>query len=151
MKIDKVTLRDLFEIHKLEQRVFKEDAFAKDLIKKLIQRNSFFLKMEKSVFKKKIIGFVIVVKDREDRVNIVNFLIKPQYQNKGFGSLLLKHVLYEVKQLREIKKIILNVKINNNIAIKLYEKFSFNIIEKLENYYVSKESAFLMELDIEDF
>ena len=107
--------------------------------------------MEKSGIKKKIIGFVIIVKDREDRVNIVNFLIKPKYQNKGFGSLLLKHVLYEVKLLREINKIVLNVKINNNIAIKLYEKFSFKIIKRLEKYYLSKESAYLMELDMDDF
>ena len=36
MKINKVTLDDLIEIHKLEQKVFKEDAFAKDLIKQLL-------------------------------------------------------------------------------------------------------------------
>jgi ribosomal-protein-alanine N-acetyltransferase len=150
MKINKVTLEDLIEIHNLEQKVFKDDAFAKDLIKKLIRRNTFFLKLEKSGFKRNIIGFVIIVKDRADRVNIVNFLIKPKYQNKGFGSLLLKHTLDKVRELGEIKRIVLNVKINNKMAIKLYEKFNFRIIEKLENYYKSKESAYLMVLDMDD-
>ena len=149
MKIKNVRLKDLIEIHNLEQKVFKENAFSKDLIKKLIQRSAFFLKLERSGIKKFIIGFVIIVEDREDRVNIVNFLINPKYQNKGFGSWLLKYTIDKIKGLKKITKIVLNVKIDNHIAIKLYEKFNFRIVEKLENYYQSKESAFLMVKKLE--
>lgn len=149
MKIKNVRLKDLIEIHNLEQKVFKENAFSKDLIKKLIQRSTFFFKLERSGIKKFIIGFVIIVEDREDRVNIVNFLINPKYQNKGFGSWLLKYTIDKIKGLKKITKIVLNVKIDNHIAIKLYEKFNFRIVEKLENYYQSKESAFLMVKKLE--
>ena len=150
MIIDNVSLEDLSEVNKLEQKVFKNDAFAKELIKKLIQNNTFFLKMKKSEFKKKIIGFIIIVKDRQDRVNIVNFLINPKYQNNGFGAILLKHALDKIKELEAIKKVVLNVKTNNEVAIKLYEKFNFKIDEEIEKYYRSKESAYFMELDIND-
>jgi len=150
MKIKNVRPKDLIEIHNLEQKVFKENAFSKDLIKKLIQRSTFFFKLERSGIKKFIIGFVIIVEDREDRVNIVNFLINPKYQNKGFGSWLLKYAIDKIKPLKKITKIVLNVKIDNHIAIKLYEKFNFRIVEKLDNYYQSKESAYLMVLDIDD-
>ncbi len=149
MKIKNVRLKDLIEIHNLEQKVFKENAFSKDLIKKLIQRSTFFFKLERSGIKKFIIGFVIIVEDREDRVNIVNFLINPKYQNKGFGSWLLKYTIDKIKGLKKITKIVLNVKIDNHIAIKLYEKFNFRIVEKFENYYQSKESAFLMVKKLE--
>ena len=149
MKIKNVRLKDLIEIHNLEQKVFKENAFSKDLIKKLIQRSTFFFKLERSGIKKFIIGFVIIVEDREDRVNIVNFLINPKYQNKGFGSWLLKYTIDKIKGLKKITKIVLNVKIDNHIAIKLYEKFNFRIVENLENYYQSKESAFLMVKKLE--
>ena len=150
MKIKEVTVKDLTEICDLEKKVFKEDAFSKELIKKLIQRNIFFLKLVKSGLKKNIIGFVIIVKDRKDRANIINFLIDPEYQNKGFGSTLLNYVIEKIKKLKEIKKIILNVKSKNSLAIKLYEKFNFNKVQKIDNYYRSKESAYLMEKDIED-
>ena len=151
MKIKEVTPKDLTEICNLEHEVFKEDAFSKELIKKLIHRNIMFYKLEKTGIKKILVGFVIIVKDRKDRVNIINFVINPQYQNKGYGSLFLKYIIERIKKTEEdIKKIILNVKTNNSIAIKLYEKFNFRKIKKMDNYYRSKESAYLMEKEIED-
>ena len=148
MKIKEVTTKDLKEIHKLEQKVFKEDAFSVDLIKKLIRRNTIFFKIIKTG---KIAGFVIIVKDRKDRANIINFLINPKYQNKGYGSILLKHTIEKIKKKdKNVKKIVLNVKTNNSLAIKLYEKFNFKKIQEMENYYRSKESSYLMEKVIED-
>lgn len=151
MKIKEVTPKDLTEICNLEHEVFKEDAFSKELIKKLIHRNIMFYKLEKTGIKKILVGFVIIVKDRKDRVNIINFVINPEYQNKGYGFLFLKYIIERIKKTEEdIKKIILNVKSNNSIAIKLYEKFNFRKIKRIENYYRSKESAYLMEKEIED-
>jgi len=147
VKIKEVLPNDLENIFELEEIVFKEDAFEKNLIKKLIKKNFLFLKLEKNNDDNELIGFVIVLKDREDTANIVNFLINPNYQNKGHGSFLLKFTIDNIKIYRSIKKIILNVKINS-IAIYLYQKFNFRIIEKIDNYYRSTEAAYLMELDI---
>jgi ribosomal protein S18 acetylase RimI-like enzyme len=51
----------------------------------------------------------------------------------------------------EIRKIVLNVQVNNTIAIRIYEKFNFkrhpNI---LEHYYQSGENSYVMELIIEN-
>ena len=151
MKIKKVSPKNLTAICNLEHEVFKEDAFSKEVIEKLIHQNNFFYKLEKTGIKKILVGFVIVVKDRKDRVNIINFVINPKYQNKGYGSLLLKYTIERIKKTEEdIKKIILNVKTNNSNAIKLYDKFNFRKIKRIENYYKSKESAYLMEKEIED-
>ncbi|MFX1394444.1 MAG: GNAT family N-acetyltransferase [Promethearchaeota archaeon] len=152
MIIKEVTPKDIREIHKLEQKVFKEDAFSKELIKNLIRRNTLFYKIIKTgILKKQIAGFVIIVIDRKDRANIINFLINPKYHNKGYGSILLKHTIETIKKInKDIKKIILNVKTNNSAAIRLYEKFNFRKVQKIDNYYRSKESAYLMEKVIED-
>lgn len=151
MKIKKVTLKDLTAISNLEHEVFTEDAFSKEVLEKLIHQNNIFYKLEKTGIKKILVGFVIVVKDRKDRVNIINFVINPKYQNKGYGSLLLKNTIERIKKTEEdINKIILNVKTNNSIAIKLYKKFNFRKIKRIENYYKSKQSAYLMEKEIED-
>ncbi len=150
MKINSVNYSDLKKIVSLEQEVFLENAFSGDLIEKLIKRNIFFLKLEIGKIKKELIGFIIVINDRKECVNIINFLIKPELQNKGYGSYLLQKTIEEIKKKFEIQKIILNVQESNSTAIKLYEKFNFKKQpKKLEKYYQSGENAYLMELNID--
>ncbi|MFX0106401.1 MAG: GNAT family N-acetyltransferase [Candidatus Hodarchaeota archaeon] len=147
MEIKKVDSRDLKKIVNLEQKIFKNNAFSEDLIEKLMKNNVFFLKLEIGKVKRQIIGFIIGIKDQKDRINIINFLIKPKFQNKGYGSYLLQKALEKAKTLKEIKKIVLNVQISNSTAIKLYEKFNFKRDPTiLKNYYQSGESAYLYRL-----
>ncbi|TFG04224.1 MAG: GNAT family N-acetyltransferase [Promethearchaeota archaeon] len=148
MKIKNVTSKDLREIYSLEKKVFKENAFSKTLLKKSINNSTFFLKLEKDTFRKVNIGFVIAVRDRLDRVNIINFLINPKYQNMGYGAYLLENTIKRIEQLKGIKQIVLNVQVNNLRAINLYHKFGFKIIEKIDHYYRSRENAYLMILSI---
>lgn len=148
--ISDVKSRDLRKIVNLEQDVFKENAFPKDLLKKLMEKHIFFLKLEISKIKRELIGFIIVINDRKERTNIINFLIKPNFQNRGYGSYFLQQTIDKIKELKTIKKIVLNVQIGNSIAIKMYEKFKFKRNPSIiENYYHSGESAYLMELDID--
>ncbi|MFX1308550.1 MAG: GNAT family N-acetyltransferase [Promethearchaeota archaeon] len=150
MEIQKVSIKDLKQIVSLERQIFKKNAFSKDLMENLIKNNALFLKLEIGKVKKKLIGFIIAIKDKEDRANIINFLIKPEFRNKGFGSYLLQKTIDQIKEIREIKKIVLNVQISNSTAIKLYEKFNFKRNPTiLENYYQSGENAYFMELEIE--
>jgi len=148
MKIKDVSIRDLRNISNLEHQIFKENAFSIKLVEKLIQQNILFLKLEDGKIMKKLIGFIVVINDREDQANIINFIIHPQFQSKGYGSLLLQETIERIKKrLKEIKKIVLNVQVNNSLAIKLYEKFNFQKNSKIiENYYQSGEDAYLMEL-----
>ena len=149
LKISDVNHRDLKKIFNLEQEVFKKNAFPKQLLKKLIDKHQFFLKLEKGQIKRDLVGFIIVLNDGKEKVNIVNFLIKPNRQNKGYGSYLLQETIDKIKKLKIIKKIILNVQISNLKAIKMYEKFNFKKNPTiLEDYYQSGESAYLMELYI---
>lgn len=150
MEIKKVTLKDLKQITYLEQKVFNENAFSEDLMINLIKNKVLFLKLEEGQNGKEIIGFIIVIKDKKNRANIINFLIKPKYQHKGLGSYLLQKTINEIKLMKGIKKIILNVQISNTSAIRLYEKFNFKKKNPtLKNYYHSGESAFLMELKLD--
>jgi len=148
MKIKEVKLQDLKTIFKLEQKIFGKNAFSKETIKKLIGNNDFFLKIDKGRLKKSLTGFVIVIKDRKDRANIINFLIDTKYQNLGIGTLLLRKIIEEIKKSKEVRNIILNVNVNNQNAIKLYKSHGFKKIKEINNYYNSGESSFLMELNI---
>ena len=111
-------------------------------------KNTFFLKLYAEELSKDIIGFIIIIQDREDRVNLINLLITKRNQNKGCGTYLLNYTIKEVKKLHNIKTIVLNVNSKNKTAIKLYQKFNFQIVEKIENYYRQKQSAYLMILNL---
>ena len=148
MIIDTVELKDLDEIYNMERKSFKKDAFSKDLIFNLIMKNTFFLKLYVEELSKEIIGFIIIIQDRDDRVNLINLLITKRNQNKGCGTYLLNYTISKVKKLPNIKTIVLNVNSKNKAAINLYMKFNFRIVQKIENYYRQKEGAYLMVLNI---
>ena len=149
MRIEDVKIRDLKKIMILEREIFKENAFSEKLMTKLILRNIFFLKLENNQIGNPLIGFIIVIKDQIDRGNIINFLIHTNFQCKGLGTVLLKNVINKIKQLKEIRKVVLNVQESNLGAINLYKKFNFIMNPKIiKNYYQSGENAFLMELYI---
>ncbi|MHA1149292.1 MAG: GNAT family N-acetyltransferase [Promethearchaeota archaeon] len=150
MRLTNVKLKDLKKIFKLELQIFKENAFSKQIIKEFIEKHYLFLKLEKGVIKKRLIGFIIVVKDRKDRANIVNFLINSKYHNKGFGSFILQETLVKIQSDKSIKYIVLNVKVDNDNAIHLYGKFNFKKIQKIENYYQDSKSSYLMQLLLRD-
>ncbi|HUW90791.1 MAG TPA: N-acetyltransferase [Candidatus Nanopelagicaceae bacterium] len=148
MIIDTVTLKDLDEIYNLERRNFKKDSFSKELIFNLIKTNKYFFKLIDDELSNSIIGFIIIIQDREEKLNLINFLIRKGERKRGYGSFLLRYTLKKVIALDKIKTIILNVNSKNKAAISLYQKFDFQIVERIENYYRDKQSAYLMILNI---
>ena len=60
--------------------------------------------------------------------------IDPNYQAKGYGSLLLTYLL-EYKNTYKIDEIYLTVDLNNKSAIRLYNKNNFKIVKTFDTYY----------------
>ena len=148
MIIDTVSIKDLDEIYNLERKSFKKDSFSKEIILNLILNNTYFFKLINDEFSNIIIGFIIIIQDREDRVNLINFLIKKGDRKRGYGRCLLRYTLKKVVALDKIKTIVLNVNSKNKAAIRLYQEFNFRIVQSIDNYYRDKQSAYLMILDI---
>jgi ribosomal protein S18 acetylase RimI-like enzyme len=65
------------------------------------------------------------------------------YQRQGYGKEIMNFALKIITQ-QSTKKVRLEVRTTNVIAIKFYEKLGFHIIGKLENYYDDQGDAFLM-------
>jgi ribosomal-protein-alanine N-acetyltransferase len=82
--------------------------------------------------------------DLEERTgHIMNLAIDPAYRGKGYGRLLLEHGLEHLKGLGA-DCVELEVRVDNELAIKLYESYGFHIKERLPNYYRDGEDAYLM-------
>lgn len=87
------------------------------------------------------IGYVLV-EDTLDTINIVDVLINEEYRNKGYASKIFEFIFdyYNDRNVRYM----LEVKVNNYIAIKLYEKYNFKTIYVRKGYYNGID-AFIME------
>ena len=69
-------------------------------------------------------GF-IHIQNGLDIIDLLNIIVKPEYQNQGIGSVLLKYIIDN----KQDKKIMLEVRSKNINAIKLYQKYDFKIIK----------------------
>lgn len=81
----------------------------------------------------KIIGCLLVL-EHLDGVILNEIFIEEEYRNKGIGTKILRNIL------SNNSIVYLWVYKNNIKAIKLYEKFGFNIIENTETRYFMKYS-----------
>ncbi len=95
-----------------------------------------------------IVGFS-GIKQIIDEADIMNIAVRKEYRNKGIGSILLDYLISTCKK-NNIKRINLEVNENNKIAIKLYNKFNFQIIGKRKKYYNNCDDALLMQKEISD-
>lgn len=84
-------------------------------------------------------GF-IHIQNGIDIIDLLNIIVKPEFQNQGIGSILLKYIIDN----KEDKKIMLEVRSKNINAIKLYQKYDFKIINIRKNYY-KDDDAIIME------
>lgn len=84
-------------------------------------------------------GF-IHIQNGLDIIDLLNIIVKPEYQNQGIGSVLLKYIIDN----KQDKKIMLEVRSKNINAIKLYQKYDFKIINIRKNYY-KDDYAIIME------
>ena len=95
----------------------------------------------------KILGFVIFSPINPE-AHILSISVRKKMQSKGIGTLLLQSMLEQCKAMN-YKKILLEVRVSNTLAINFYEKFGFSKDAIRVNYYKdNSEDALLMSLQI---
>jgi len=80
-----------------------------------------------------------------EKIEINYIYVLEEYRNKKIAYKLLKYILDNYK----FDNITLEVRIDNEYAIKLYRSLGFKIINKREKYYQGID-AYLMEVKYED-
>ena len=79
-----------------------------------------------------IISF-LYAQDFKDNYDILFFIVDKSYQNKGYGTKLLK--FFVDNYIINNQTVTLEVSVENEYAIKLYEKFNFKRINIRKGYY----------------
>ena len=81
--------------------------------------------------------------------HILSIAVHPDYRGLGVGEKVLRE---NIKRLKELgaKKVVLEVRVSNTVAIRLYKKVGFEVSGLLKNYYWDGEDAYKMILTIDD-
>ena len=66
---------------------------------------------------------------------IASLSVLAAHRSKGIGGKLLEHVLEQVREKNETCVVYLQTQINNDDAVKFYEKHGFSILQKVDNFY----------------
>ncbi|EKE38151.1 hypothetical protein ENUP19_0181G0014 [Entamoeba nuttalli] len=115
--------------------IFKDLVIERVLIKEVSEDN-------------KIVGGIIGMKEK-DKYILMTLAIYTKFQGKGYGSKLVEFFIQKVKE-KGIRKIEVQVHIDNKHAIEFYTKFGFKRIKTIPKAYprLSHPSGYLYELII---
>lgn len=91
-----------------------------------------------------VVGFLTSVVMSLFDVKILSLAVDKRCQNKGFASMLLK-ALFQVLRTKGILKLLLEVRLSNIRAQRLYLSLGFDLVKIIAAYYQDGEDAYLME------
>ncbi len=94
-----------------------------------------------------IVGFAGMMMNY-DCTEILNIVVHKKYRRQGIASKLLEHLIEYSKQ-HEKQSIMLEVNVQNEIALGLYKKYNFEEVGKRKKYYNNQDDAILMTLFLE--
>ncbi len=99
---------------------------------------------------KEIIGFSGFNKEETETIDIywLNWTaIKKGNENKGFGTILLNHILKEIKN-RKGRKLYVSTSSENKIGINFYKEIGFKEEAILKDYYKKNEDSIILSIII---
>lgn len=118
------------EIIEIENEAF-HDPWSRETFIKIFQENNYHILHIKD--NDNFVGYIIVL-EMIEVLEIVRFAVKKDFRKKGYGKLLIEMAINKAKEL-EYKKILLEVRASNKIAIDLYEELGFQELSIRKNYY----------------
>jgi ribosomal-protein-alanine N-acetyltransferase len=142
VKIETATAKLLDKLYRIEAECFDEEAFSRQQIAYLLSDYNTVALVAKAVGN--IAGFIIAqIEVAEiEYGHIITLNVQPNFRHKGVGTKLLLEIENEFL-IRGINQCHLEVREDNNAAIKLYHKLGYHTIGKLEKYYGKKHGLYL--------
>ena len=132
---------DLLKLIEIEKSIFDYSASIEDFINYF---NEDTIKIWK-VLDQIVVGFIVFYRVK-DEIEIIKIGIMKSCQRKNYGSL----IINKIKKLNNIKKIFLEVSIENTQAINFYLKNGFKKIGIRKAYYkVNKQRIDALRLSFE--
>ncbi len=137
------TPRDFRDILKIEKEAFSPQNPAYDLFVYLSHSTDLLV----ADIGGNVVGYISVM-DMNDSSKIISFAVKKEFRGYGVGSMLMDTAIQKCKE-RGKKSVMLEVRVSNERAQKLYKKKGFKVIDVIPGYYRDGEDAYLMVLNLQ--
>lgn len=127
-------------ICEIEKDIFPEDAWSMACVRESVSFPLFFGEVAKSQ-NGEVVGYYgmnIVAGEGY----IANIAVARSFQKMGNGNLLMTRLLEKTAE--KCEEITLEVRVSNEKAIRLYEKFGFEIEAERKGFYQDGETAYIM-------
>lgn len=87
-----------------------------------------------------IVGFLHITISF-DEADIIDIITSKEYRNHGIGNSLISYAIKD----NNLKKINLEVRESNKIAIEFYQKMNFKKVRIIKKYYGSEDAFFMVK------
>jgi [ribosomal protein S18]-alanine N-acetyltransferase len=139
-------IQDLERIMEMENTVFGSEAFSRRQYRHLLKSAACSILLYEAGTE--LAGMVAAGwRARTDYLWIYSIAVSPQMRGQGLGGLMLEECL---KMSRELQRrwIILEVRVSNETAIRLYHRFGFEEVGFLADYYGDGHDGMRMALEV---
>ncbi len=90
-----------------------------------------------------MVGFVFVMVNENNAAHLTTIGVAPEHRRRGIAENLLKHVEDALSE-REVATVMLEVRVGNLAAQRLYRDAGYTIVQRIAKYYNNGEDCFLM-------
>ena len=139
VNVRKMEFRDIKKVVELEEKYLLESLGEKLLASELSEKNngvSFYVIENDDV----VIGYIGRYYFFQE-AEVLNFVVDESYQRQGYGQKLFDKM---VEDMKDVKKITLEVRASNIKAINFYTKNGFKQVGVRKKYYKNGEDALLL-------
>lgn len=140
-------LFDIPEVMRIEGDSFRE-RYPRGIFLTFLDRNpDTFLVAE---YNGKVIGYVMAYLRPDLEGHIMSIAVDPAYRGNGIGSALLTEAIERLIK-KGARYIGLEVRVSNQGAIRLYQRFGFKKVKRVIGYYSDGEDAYYMLLPADEW
>ncbi|HDZ35579.1 MAG TPA: ribosomal-protein-alanine N-acetyltransferase [Thermococcus sp.] len=140
-------LFDLPDVMRIERLSFNEE-YPRGVFLVFLENNpDTFLVAE---YNGNVVGYVMGYLRPDLEGHIMSIAVDPAYRGNGIGSVLLSEVIERLIN-KGARYIGLEVRVSNENAINLYERFGFRKIKRIIGYYSDGEDAYYMLLPADEW
>ncbi len=135
LKIRKATVNDLGSLLRIEAECFTEEAFSKDQLVYCLLAPDFVTFA--ALVDDEIIGFItgsIEMSAEENVGHVYTLDVKQVHRKRGIGSKLLEFFESALAE-KGVKNFVLEVRVDNVPARRLYSKHGYKLLVRLKDYY----------------
>jgi [ribosomal protein S18]-alanine N-acetyltransferase len=141
IEIRRACVDDLPAILRIETKSFDRDAWDRELFLDYLNRpaRSVFLV---AAINRKVVGYALAFHS-ETRAEIHSIAVAPAQRGQGVAAALLRRIIALLRR-RGFETVSLNVRLENEAAIRLYRKLGFQRVRRVNGYYEDGAPAWRM-------